>query len=115
MMTLLPWTVSAKTIVVLGDSISAGFGIEVQQGWVALLQNRLTAQHSPYVINNESITKAHAYQQFYTHHKSRQIKAYHGFVHRNSQNNNKKNKRKKFFIFKERKSKNLKKGIKGKK
>jgi acyl-CoA thioesterase-1 len=56
MMTLLPWTVSAKTIVVLGDSISAGFGIEVQQGWVALLQNRLAAQHSPYVISNESIS-----------------------------------------------------------
>lgn len=55
-MTLLPWTVSAKTIVVLGDSISAGFGIEVQQGWVALLQNRLAAQHSPYVISNESIS-----------------------------------------------------------
>ena len=55
-MTLLPWTVSAKTILVLGDSISAGFGIEVQQGWVALLQNRLAAQHSPYVINNESIS-----------------------------------------------------------
>jgi acyl-CoA thioesterase-1 len=56
MMTLLPWTVSAKTIVVLGDSISAGFGIEVQKGWVALLQNRLAAQHSPYVISNESIS-----------------------------------------------------------
>ena len=55
-MTLLPWTVSAKTIVVLGDSISAGFGIEVQQGWVALLQNRLAVQHSPYVISNESIS-----------------------------------------------------------
>ena len=55
-MTLLPWTVSAKTILVLGDSISAGFGIEVQQGWVALLQNRLAAQHSPYVISNESIS-----------------------------------------------------------
>ena len=55
-MTLLPWTVSAKTIVVLGDSISAGFGIEVQQGWVALLQKRLAAQHSPYVISNESIS-----------------------------------------------------------
>ena len=55
-MTLLPWTVSAKTIVVLGDSISAGFGIEVQQGWVALLQNRLAAQHSRYVISNESIS-----------------------------------------------------------
>jgi acyl-CoA thioesterase I len=56
MMTLIPWTAFAKTIVVLGDSISAGFGIEVQQGWVALLQNRLAAQHSPYVISNESIS-----------------------------------------------------------
>ena len=56
MMTLLPWTVSAKTILVLGDSISAGFGIEVQQGWVALLQNRLAAQQSLYVISNESIS-----------------------------------------------------------
>jgi acyl-CoA thioesterase-1 len=55
-MTLLPWTVSAKTIVILGDSISAGFGIEVQQGWVALLQNRLASQHSSYVISNESIS-----------------------------------------------------------
>lgn len=46
----------AKSIVVLGDSISAGYGIEVQQGWVALLQKKLADQHSPYVISNESIS-----------------------------------------------------------
>lgn len=36
--------VSAKTILILGDSISAGYGIEVQQGWVAKLQQRLDQQ-----------------------------------------------------------------------
>lgn len=46
----------AKSIVVLGDSISAGYGIEVQLGWVALLQNKLTDLHSDYVISNESIS-----------------------------------------------------------
>ncbi|CAD6881743.1 Arylesterase precursor (EC 3.1.1.2) [Methylomonas albis] len=46
----------AKSIVVLGDSISAGYGIEVQRGWVALLQNKLADQHRNYVISNESIS-----------------------------------------------------------
>lgn len=46
----------AKSIVVLGDSISAGYGIEVQLGWVALLQNKLTDLHGSYVISNESIS-----------------------------------------------------------
>lgn len=53
---LLPLTAAAKSIVVLGDSISAGYGIEVQSGWVNLLQNKLTDQHSDYVISNESIS-----------------------------------------------------------
>ncbi len=53
---MLPFTAMAKSIVVLGDSISAGYGIEVQRGWVALLQKKLTDQHSPYVISNESIS-----------------------------------------------------------
>lgn len=46
----------AKSIVVLGDSISAGYGIQVQQGWVALLQNKLNEQAKPYVISNASIS-----------------------------------------------------------
>lgn len=48
--------VSAKTIVVLGDSISAGYGIAVDQGWVNLLQQKLRDAHQPYVISNESIS-----------------------------------------------------------
>ena len=38
-----------QTLLVLGDSISAGYGIEVQQGWVNLLQQSLGAKHR--VIN----------------------------------------------------------------
>jgi acyl-CoA thioesterase I len=41
--------VFSKTLLVLGDSISAGYGIEVQQGWVHLLQQSLGSQHT--VIN----------------------------------------------------------------
>ena len=52
----MPVIAMAKSIVVLGDSISAGYGIEVQQGWVALLQKKLSEQHSDYVISNESIS-----------------------------------------------------------
>lgn len=32
---------SAATILILGDSLSASYGMEQQQGWVALLQNKL--------------------------------------------------------------------------
>jgi acyl-CoA thioesterase-1 len=46
----------AKSIVVLGDSISAGYGIEVEQGWVALLQKKLLATNSNYSISNASIS-----------------------------------------------------------
>ncbi len=49
-------TATAKSIVVLGDSISAGYGIEVSQGWVALLQKKLDEQGIGYIIDNESIS-----------------------------------------------------------
>lgn len=42
---LVPVVVSAKTIMILGDSISAGYGIQAQQGWVHLLQKRLEQQY----------------------------------------------------------------------
>ena len=42
---LLPLGVSAKTIMILGDSLSAGYGIQPQQGWVHLLQKRLEQQY----------------------------------------------------------------------
>ncbi|OAL82633.1 MULTISPECIES: arylesterase [unclassified Acinetobacter] len=42
---LFPLGVSAKTIMILGDSLSAGYGIQPQQGWVNLLQKRLEQQY----------------------------------------------------------------------
>lgn len=37
-------TASAATILVFGDSISAAYGLKPEQGWVALLQQRLDAE-----------------------------------------------------------------------
>jgi acyl-CoA thioesterase-1 len=45
-----------KTILVFGDSLSAGYGISVGQGWVALLQQRLAAQGYGYRVVNASIS-----------------------------------------------------------
>jgi len=53
---LMSMPTSAKSIVVLGDSISAGYGIEVSQGWVALLRNQLQTHNPPYSVHNESIS-----------------------------------------------------------
>jgi acyl-CoA thioesterase-1 len=43
-------------ILVLGDSLSAAYGIEKQKGWVALLQRRLREQGLGYAVVNASIT-----------------------------------------------------------
>lgn len=48
--------VPAATMVVLGDSIGAAYGIEVKQGWVALLQSKLEAEKTGVRIVNESIS-----------------------------------------------------------
>ena len=45
-----------QTIVVFGDSLSAGYGIGQNQGWVTLLQTRLTQQKLPYQVVNASIS-----------------------------------------------------------
>lgn len=52
----MPVAAVAKTIVVLGDSISAGYGIDVNEGWVNLLREKFKQQHLDYVISNESIS-----------------------------------------------------------
>ena len=46
----------AKSIVVLGDSISASYGFEVQHGWVALLEQKLKSTHPDYTMVNASIS-----------------------------------------------------------
>jgi acyl-CoA thioesterase-1 len=43
-------------ILVVGDSLSAGYGIEVRDGWVALLEKRLAAQGYPHRVVNASIS-----------------------------------------------------------
>ena len=40
-----PLPAFAKTIMILGDSLSAGYGMNAQDGWVNLLQNRLNQQY----------------------------------------------------------------------
>lgn len=46
-----------RDIVVLGDSISAGYGLQsTDSGWVALLQAKLTEKGIDYKLNNESVS-----------------------------------------------------------
>jgi len=46
----------AARIVVVGDSLSAAYGIDRQRGWVALLQQRLQERRLDYRVVNASIT-----------------------------------------------------------
>jgi acyl-CoA thioesterase-1 len=43
-------------ILVYGDSLSAAYGIPQQQGWVALLQDKLISEHYDYEVVNASIS-----------------------------------------------------------
>jgi acyl-CoA thioesterase I len=45
---------AAPVILVLGDSLSAGYGISVEQGWVALLQARLRSKGYGHRVVNAS-------------------------------------------------------------
>jgi acyl-CoA thioesterase-1 len=47
---------TSRTIVVLGDSLSAGYGIKVQEGWVSLLAQRLAAEGYGYKVVNASVS-----------------------------------------------------------
>ena len=44
------------TVLVFGDSLSAGFGIDVDQSWTALLQERLASQGYEHRVVNASIS-----------------------------------------------------------
>lgn len=52
----LPATAFARTILVLGDSLSAAYQMDVRAGWVALLEQRLAQQKLDYQIVNASIS-----------------------------------------------------------
>jgi acyl-CoA thioesterase-1 len=47
---------AAPTIVVFGDSLSAGYGVDIDQTWVALLQTRLESQGYEHRVINASIS-----------------------------------------------------------
>ncbi len=44
------------TVLVFGDSLSAGYGMDVDQSWPALLQNRLASKGYEHQVVNASIT-----------------------------------------------------------
>lgn len=56
--TLLLWAQGAVagTLLVLGDSISAAFGLDTRQGWVSLLEQRLEAEGFDYQVVNASVS-----------------------------------------------------------
>lgn len=41
----LSWPLQAATVLVFGDSLSAGYGLQPGQGWVSLLERELATQH----------------------------------------------------------------------
>ncbi len=45
-----------KNILIFGDSLSAGYGIAREQGWPALLGQKLAAGKLPYAVTNVSIS-----------------------------------------------------------
>jgi acyl-CoA thioesterase-1 len=47
---------AAETLLIVGDSLSAAYGIPVETGWVALLQQQLAAEHPGWKIVNASIS-----------------------------------------------------------
>ncbi|MCE1181367.1 MAG: arylesterase [Rhodocyclales bacterium] len=51
-----PAALAAKTILIMGDSLSAGYGIQPNQAWPALLAQRLQAQRLDYNVANLSIS-----------------------------------------------------------
>lgn len=56
---LLPCSLAAaadQSVLVFGDSLSAGFGIRVRESWPSLLEQRLKREASGYTLTNASIS-----------------------------------------------------------
>lgn len=51
-----PSVAAPPVILVVGDSLSAGYGIDRQRGWVQLLQDRLTQSGYRYKVVNASVS-----------------------------------------------------------
>lgn len=46
----------SQTVLIVGDSLSSGFGVEADKSWVALLQDRLESEGYGYRVVNASIS-----------------------------------------------------------
>ncbi len=51
-----PAAAAPRTVLVMGDSLSAGYGMAASQGWVALADDRLAARTPPWRAVNASIS-----------------------------------------------------------
>ena len=47
---------AGKTILVVGDSLSAGYGLAISRGWVALLEEKLKRERIDYTVANASVS-----------------------------------------------------------
>lgn len=47
---------ASKKLLIAGDSLSAGYGLTLEQSWPVLLQQQLTANNSSWQIHNASIS-----------------------------------------------------------
>ena len=56
MLGLAPLPAAARTLLVVGDSLSAAYGMDVGTGWVALLGKRLARHKYDYQIVNASVS-----------------------------------------------------------
>ena len=52
----LPLAAAPRTVLVVGDSLSAAHGIDVRKGWVALLRERLARDFPSYQVVNASVS-----------------------------------------------------------
>jgi len=55
-LTLVSNSWATSSILLLGDSVSASYGMQQNQGWVSILNSRLTTEKAPYKIVNASIS-----------------------------------------------------------
>lgn len=51
-----PAPVPDRTVLVMGDSLSAGYGLQIEQGWVALTADRIAESHPRWRVVNASIS-----------------------------------------------------------
>lgn len=56
LMCALPQAAERPVVLVLGDSLSAGYGIDPREGWVELLQQRLDREMYNYRVVNASVS-----------------------------------------------------------